>query len=200
MALAQIFETTLAENEFVHALEIVVSPTDPWRGYGYKPEQLETVDYPAFVDELRSERSAVFIEVGQSDLPGSLMALLKANDASEAERWLASAPEGPGAELVAYVINEPAIPIQQSPLELRSLGQLVGAAPVVGLLFAVGAPPVLLVAGPFGLLALRAVGRAVWEGIAPEVTEFSRDTSAYLFNRLRAKIGIPPRDGRQASN
>jgi hypothetical protein len=87
----------------------------------------------------------------------------------------------------------PLVPVENSPLVKRTLSEVLvnGGTATIG--FFLGGP-VLMIIGPLGLIAVRALASAAWEGARPEVMKFSGDASAALFDALRDRLGIKRRD------
>jgi hypothetical protein len=109
----------------------------------------------------------------------------------ETDRLFLSDAEYLGLGMQAAAL--PLLPIEASPLEKRSLVELItyGASATLGFYTA---GPILMVLGPLGLAAFRGLGGALWEGARPEVAQFGGDAAAWILDAIRDSLGIDRRE------
>jgi hypothetical protein len=103
-------------------------------------------------------------------------------------------PEG----LDTWLVHEPLIALESSPLTKRSVFELAALSTTTMLVLVAGLPAVVLWGPTIGIVFIRglaAVGGALWEGGRPEVVEFGGDATSTLLDALRRRLGIQRRSG-----
>jgi hypothetical protein len=188
----QFYETTVLigdEESGFRALNFLTSPAHP--------EGLpEPLSYEPLLEEARSV-AASSLSVDFENLAVAAAAvgrypdLLGAAEGFPAEAFfeLTSRDLGIGLQAVAL----PLVPTESSrPLVKRTVTEIAVNGGTATLLFLAGGP-VLLVVGGLGLVAIRAVGGALWEGARPELVEFGGDAMAAYLDSLRHALGISRR-------
>jgi hypothetical protein len=174
------------------------------------PERVPTTK---LYEQLISEASESF-EVPPGDLNFALWALIDASDLprkagiarvldqmSFARTYEPPRPEDgpppppyrpPELRVALQAMSLDIVPLETSPLTKTSLAKAAAGSSTMAICFYTGGP-VLMIIGSFGLVAVQAVGSALWKGAEPEVKDFGADVTAAFLDAIRRKLGISRR-------
>jgi hypothetical protein len=147
------------------------------------------------------------VPVGLGELPSAL-AFLAATEGIKGEERFDSLQLSSVAALTTHYVNRaafetfpefagigtqatglPIVPIEASPLEKRTLVDILAMGGTASLCFFAGGP-ILVVIGVAGLATVRTLTGAWWRGAEPEVVEFGRDSAEWALDAIRERLGI----------
>jgi hypothetical protein len=178
------YEVELTDRESGLSLHCMAVPGQALAEYGppehwldYLPvERLEQVGLPS---DLSVALAAILLEHEDAQQAAAVY-----RELHDPERWLAAWEGfrerlGPVLDFVEYAAYSPVVPLEQSPLDLHSLGSLlagssqVGGGAVLGIVVAGGASPLLFITVPAGIIVV-GVAAAFTEGLRYHIRRLMR--------------------------
>jgi hypothetical protein len=188
----QFYETTVLSRELgapgAFGIQVLTSP--PLAEGARVPYELLFEEDEALLTS--NEVEQVFLWLEQAADPGSAWNQ-RMNVADTIEFSLRDEVAWPFAYTL---VREPLVPVETSPLNKRSIADILALSGGAFVVLIQDLPAIVLVGEAVGLVVIRglsAVTGALWEGARPEFVSLGRDAASMALEAVRRRLGIQRR-------